>query len=520
MDGGASGLAIAGATIQTANTAKEFIHNYKNAEKQISSAQHQAAQLRLTLEQLNDLPSSKQEHVAPAKASLNDIQEALPTEFQSTRKRDKLQWITGGKSKVDREISRKSLFESSATLNLLVSLSQDIQKLVSDSAIRHEELKSSLLYPTVVYTHRLISNSYIRERRAAHVRQWDWLAKYLGIKSGVIMSTAKNQNTATIFARWPLLLPFGLSQVITAQLLVQNGLPSLPRLRLRPQTIVSNDSEIISACESANITRIQRLFETRQAYPNDRTTDDFTVLRYAVLSGKRSVVQLLLDNGADPNLPFGIYETSPLDIAFGLGNTDIIRCLLRAGADLHYQNTRTWTALSYLWDPVRPAPASTGEILGICMSEGYSEWNEVDPSGWTPCHRAGAYGKGEDIYNLSYKGGNMRSYTTDFLWGPMTCAVWNNNESTFNAFMDLLEPEEVLDFKDSSGWTLLHLAAENGSRHMIKTLLDIGINPRALTVGPQHWLPKRLEWERLTAEAVAREYGHGELWDSVIMNTN
>lgn len=152
------------------------------------------------------------------------------------------------------------------------------------------------------------------------------------------------------------------------------------------------------------------------------------------------------------------------------------------------------------------------------MSEGYSEWNEVDPSGWTPCHRAGAYGKGEDVYNLCYKGGNMRSYTTDFLWGPMTCAVWNNNESTFDAFMDLLEPEEIVGIRDSSGWTLLHLAAENGSRHIIKTLFDIGVDCRALTVGPQHWLPKRLEWKRLTAETIAREYGHGELWDSVVAN--
>lgn len=110
----------------------------------------------------------------------------------------------------------------------------------------------------------------------------------------------------------------------------------------------------------------------------------------------------------------------------------------------------------------------------------------------------------------------MRSYTTNYLWGPMTCAVWNNNESTFDAFMDLLESKEVLDIRDSSGWTLLHLAAENGSRHIIKTLLDIGVNSRALTVGPQDWMPKELEWERLTAERIARENGHGELWDSVV----
>lgn len=110
----------------------------------------------------------------------------------------------------------------------------------------------------------------------------------------------------------------------------------------------------------------------------------------------------------------------------------------------------------------------------------------------------------------------MRSYTTDHLWGPMTCAVWNNNESTFDAFMHLLEPKEVLDMIDSTGWTLLHFAAENGSRHIIKTLLDIGLNPRASTVGPQTWMRKRLEWEKLTAETIAREYGHGELWDSVV----
>ena len=110
----------------------------------------------------------------------------------------------------------------------------------------------------------------------------------------------------------------------------------------------------------------------------------------------------------------------------------------------------------------------------------------------------------------------MRSYTTPDFWGPMTCAVWSGNESTFDAFMDLLGPEEIVNMVDNSGWTLLHLAAENGSRHILKTLLDIGINPRALTVGPQDWMPDRLKWESLTAETIARENGHGEVWDSLV----
>lgn len=126
MDAGASVIALGGASIQVSKTAKDYIDNYRDAGKQISHAQHQRQQLRLTLEQLNDLPPSKQERIAPAKALLKDIQEALPTTFQSARRRDKLQWTIRGKSKFEKEISPNNRIESSAILNLLVSLSQDM----------------------------------------------------------------------------------------------------------------------------------------------------------------------------------------------------------------------------------------------------------------------------------------------------------------------------------------------------------------------------------------------------------
>lgn len=126
MEVAASGLTLGGASIQVAKTAKEYVHDYRDAGKQILHAQHQGQQLRLNLKQLKELPPSKQERIAPAKAAFDDIQGALPTVIQPTRKRDRLQWIAGGKSKFEREIFQNGRMETSATLNLLLSLSQDM----------------------------------------------------------------------------------------------------------------------------------------------------------------------------------------------------------------------------------------------------------------------------------------------------------------------------------------------------------------------------------------------------------
>ena len=150
------------------------------------------------------------------------------------------------------------------------------------------------------------------------------------------------------------------------------------------------------------------------------------------------------------------------------------------------------------------------------MSYGFAAWNRPDPRGWNVCHRAGAYGRGENIRNLECKGGNMHSYTADYTWGPITCAVWNKNESTFDALLDLLPVEEVLGFKDSRGWTLLHFAAQNGCEPILKRLLDLGADPEVLTVGTGIWVTERLEWKSLKAAVIAREYGHGPTWDKVI----
>ena len=151
------------------------------------------------------------------------------------------------------------------------------EELKSDAADRQELLKYVRQSHRNSHTYRH-AKQYIRKRIAGQVYHWGWLAKCLGIKSGVIISKVRNRRTR-IFARWPLYLPFGLSQVFTGSLLMEDLIPLLPRVVLTPQNVISSDSKIIKVCESGDITEIQKLLKDKEFHPNDRTPDGLTVFR-------------------------------------------------------------------------------------------------------------------------------------------------------------------------------------------------------------------------------------------------
>lgn len=202
--------------------------------------------------------------------------------------------------------------------------------------------------------------------------------------------------------------------------------------------------------------------------------------------------------------------------AFLFGNVDVARLLIRVGADLEYYDLRWWNSLCHLWTQNRPHHATTREMLEICALQGFTAWNEADKVGWTPCHRAAAYGLGEEIHFLHGIGGDIHNHMPPWLWSPLACAVWEGNQSTFDALIGLLPVEEVLEEKDVRGWTALHFAAQKGCKYISEKLLDFGVDPEALSVGADFWMARELENKRLTAGDIARAYGHGELWDEIV----
>ena len=126
MEALASGFTLAGTGIQATKAAKECYQDFRDSKNQISYALNHDKQLRLIQEQIDQLSPAVKERIGPAHASLHDIGAALPSVPHLTRKRDRLKWVISRKKEFEKGISQNNQIESSATLSLLISLSQEV----------------------------------------------------------------------------------------------------------------------------------------------------------------------------------------------------------------------------------------------------------------------------------------------------------------------------------------------------------------------------------------------------------
>jgi len=123
---------------------------------------------------------------------------------------------------------------------------------------------------------------------------------------------------------------------------------------------------------------------------------------------------------------------------------------------------------------------------------------------WGPLHRASAYGSGADIDFLLRAGASLDLVDCNS-WTSLFVAVGYNNVDTFKRLMLKFKPEYI-SHKDLRGWSLLHLAAEEGNPEIICSLVQHGFEP---------WPPVNecslsdFEQEQLTPAAVARSAGQG-----------
>ncbi len=150
------------------------------------------------------------------------------------------------------------------------------------------------------------------------------------VKRGMdVNSTDPNGNTLLILATRE-----GQPKVV-AELLKQRGI----KLNARNS---AGDSALMLASLRGLTDIAHQLLEAGAAFDHS----GWNPLLYAAFEGRLSIVSLLLEKGANPNV-LAPNQTTPLMFAARNGHEDVVRALLKAGANIDWKNDQNESAESW-----------------------------------------------------------------------------------------------------------------------------------------------------------------------------
>lgn len=248
-----------------------------------------------------------------------------------------------------------------------------------------------------------------------------------------------------------------------------------------------------AACQSNQVTVVERLLEAGAAIEsNDCPDESGSPLFWAVEAGSLEIVDLLLKNGANPNAlrhsekgrrtvlsqackgvsaevvsalveaGADVHKTSrfadddepPIQTAVRHSNVDVVRVLLKHGANVNYQTSEGFTALH------KAARRGCADILQALVSEGLADHSLRLINGSQPIHSA---------------------------------ARWNQPD----CIQVLVEAGADINSRNNSGKTPLHWAAENHGVDAVQWLLsngaDVGLVEYKTNLTPHDYAVLRLE---------------------------
>lgn len=180
-------------------------------------------------------------------------------------------------------------------------------------------------------------------------------------------------------------------------------------------------------------------------------------LAVAALYGHIRVVNVLIEHGADTDLPIGGYKETPLILASGEGRIKTIKALLSAGADINIKSADGRTAL------IEAAGNGHTEVVNILLRAGAAV-NIKGPEGKTALMLAAD--DREVVEALLDKGAELEA-KDDFGRTPLFYAVVMHQ---LNKLRVLLNGGVNVKAKSNDGLTALDLAERYGFDEVINIL--------------------------------------------------
>ncbi|SPO04697.1 related to ankyrin 1 [Cephalotrichum gorgonifer] len=187
---------------------------------------------------------------------------------------------------------------------------------------------------------------------------------------------------------------------------------------------------------------------------NIRDRDNDSALHQAALSGKYSVVELLLERNIEVNA-VNASDTTPLYDA--VPNPDILQMLLEKGADPDLGKGNGFTALMYAawYDHIHAMELLLEHNATVDLEFDHGD-NDSEYMGWTALSFALSYGSADTVRILAKNGADLKHKSAAGV-PAIHMAV---SQATLSALLEFF-PRIDLDEVDSDGSTALHKAARS-----------------------------------------------------------
>ncbi|VDM54286.1 unnamed protein product [Angiostrongylus costaricensis] len=133
----------------------------------------------------------------------------------------------------------------------------------------------------------------------------------------------------------------------------------------------------VRACQKGNLEGLESALEEGVS-PNARDVDGCSLLHWAAINNRVTIVQRLLELGADPNVVGGLLVSSPLHWACRVGHTFSSALLVKAGAVCNVRDAQGYT-------PIHLAVQSNqSQLVAYLLEKFYYCKDITDNSGMTP----------------------------------------------------------------------------------------------------------------------------------------
>ena len=211
-------------------------------------------------------------------------------------------------------------------------------------------------------------------------------------------------------------------------------------------------AEIHEAAELGDLEKVRAYLEKDPKQINATDSKGRTVLGRAARSGKKELVEFLLDKGA----------TEDIFAAAIVGHTDKLAAFLKQDPKLiNARDGDGKTALHWA------ALYGQKKVMELLLAN-KADVNSLDEDGFTPLHWAATFNQSDAVKLLLANKANMNIKVQKYGWTPLRLAVIHGHMATAEA---LLNSGADPNLKDEENIPLLNQAVIRGKKEMIGLLL-------------------------------------------------